>query len=166
MNTCTSSQSIEITQSNCPDFSTLSWGLGYFEASVGGGTESIFPGAAGVSSSFNAAVDGNVFAGGASCRNAGSTANYIGPACNCNLHINVTANVGALTASVTVTSAHAGALVTKNEVDLTVGIHDYPFTVPDTGGLPDSITVFIQLQTAAPAPVPRSFHFSGVVTNV
>jgi hypothetical protein len=72
-----------------------------------------------------------------------ATISYTGPAKNCNLHLVVSGSPDATAFrwGTIFVSDNSGNLLGLNLVGLANGTYDYPFTIPDTGGNPDIITV-------------------------
>jgi hypothetical protein len=98
---------------------------------------------------------------------------YNGPAANCNLHVNATNMISAVPGgaifSIGVQSDVTWVLSETCKQLPTFGTHapgtyDFPFTVPDTGGVPASITVLVSWQAGAFMIGAGSLNCSGHLT--
>lgn len=125
----------------CADWLTLVWGPPN-ETTFGAGTTTVF------------AIQNKVTV--LSCGSPGGDADtamaditgsltYNGPGCNCNLHLEMTANgnTNFVNGGVQISTVEGGIILFANQFS-TFGaiIIDQPFSLPDTGGLPFTVQVF------------------------
>lgn len=125
----------------CADWTTLVWGPPN-ESTIGAGTATVF------------AIQNVVSV--LSCGSPGGDADtaiaditgsliYNGPGCNCNLHLEMTANgnTNFVNGGVRISTVEGGTILLPNQFS-TFGavIIDQPFSLPDTGGLPFTVVVF------------------------
>lgn len=152
MNSCNQEFSLQIQDTNCPDWTQLAWG-----APSTSGAASITPAAAGNSNFFQL-----IAANPGSCQNDAQII-YNGHGCNCNLHL-VYTWVGASTGLIVLSDITApSTLINRNVTAFPPGTVDIPFTLPDTLGLPHTLTLHVQAQAIG---VGFSVNFAGTFSNV
>lgn len=152
MISCDQSFSLTVQNTNCPDWTQLAWGVPFVS-----GNASIVPAAAGNSNIFQL-----IAANPGSCQNDAQII-YNGHGCNCNLHL-VYTWVGASTGLIIINDITAPlGLINRQVTSFPPGTVDLPFTLPDTLGLPHTITVHVQAQAIGAG---FSVNFTGTLSNV
>lgn len=135
----------------CVDWAQLSWPdpvnpTWPFQSTVPPGTASLTPNVPSLSSVFSWNVsNGDGFGAGGVA--SGGLLTYNGPACNCNLAYSITNTgdplAGLSAHNVTITVVGVAVVVNLLIKPLGVGTHvaNIPFTIPDTLGVPRTVTV-------------------------
>lgn len=164
---CTQGFTLAVTGAACVNWANLLWGVPFI-GTFGAGTASFSPNSV-ASASFDGIVDAPVTffpnPDQAVYQNLASVV-YNGPACNCNLHLVTTTigPVGNLCANIIV----GGGILSVDLNNVAAGTYDYPFTIPDTGGVP--ATINITANSSIPCindPGPHlQLHVVGTFSNV
>lgn len=93
------------------------------------------------------------------------TLSYTGTGCNCNLHIDIV-DPGVVGAGwISIDSDISGNLTFNQWAVLGPGSFDIPFTIPDTGGNPSVITVFMSGQKVWDT-APGTMQVACLITNI
>lgn len=150
LTTCSKAFTLEVTEAAaCADWTTLVWGPPN-ETTFGAGTTTVF------------AIQNVVSV--LSCGSPGGDADtaiaditgsliYNGLGCNCNLHIEMTANgnTNFVNCGVQIKTVEGGIIIFDNQFQTFGPVTiDQPFSLPDTGGLPFTVEVFAAGSSGAP----------------
>jgi hypothetical protein len=151
--------------SACVDWAAVVWGVPFI-GSGGAGTAS-FVGNGGHSEVIANSPDGFLDTAAASCT---GTVHYTGPACMSTVHLVMTkTGTDAFTCGAyQISSALHGVLLSFNAHVNPSGTYDLPFMIPDTGGVPDTISIFTSAQVPCLGAdgIPCSMDVSATVTSV
>lgn len=159
--TCTADITLTINGAAL-DWSQLLW-QNAFTGAGGGGNASFTPSLI-TSPSFDCLSNSPAIGSSAASQNV-ATLSYKGPAVNCNLHIVMNRSGGGpQNGGIQVFTPVLNLFFANNTV--ANGPHDFPFTVPDTGGATITIQVVVNTQTVVDVGNPTSVEVSGTFSNV
>ncbi len=158
---CTKTLSLSVAvASDCPDWNTLLWGVPII-GTLGASTAFFAPDSL-AADGFSANVVSPGVGDACAAQNTGQLV-YGGSGCNCNINIainRINSNLG----GVAVFGSNSGLLLNVNWNTLVTGVYDIPFTLPDTLGVPETISVIVQLQNDNFGT--QSNDVNGVITNI
>lgn len=151
----------------CADWSTLTWGTPLVLV-VGSAVASFIPDSIASDSFSSSSSAPNPLGGDAALGYNVATLSYNGAACNCNLHVDLT-NSGDTTCTCAQINIDWVTGTAFNDLyGLATGSYDFPFSLPDTGGSPITVTVtaFTQVPCVGSPIGAVAISFSGQITNV
>lgn len=157
---CSKQFQIEVGEA-CPDWDSINWDApAYTTFGTGTADIQVIPASTWDMEVFAAAFNpdfGQVILNG--------SIPYNGSGCSCNLHITI-ANTGVVGAGwIAITSSLNGLLIQPLWSDLGVGTWDVPFSIPDTMGVDDTLTLQIIGQKVWDS-TPGTMDVSGEISNV
>jgi hypothetical protein len=142
--TCFRQLSIEVVDNTCPDWNDLLWNNSVIFTD-GTGVGSFNPqGSSNATFTLALFADGTLNSVAETQTTPEGTISYNGPGCNAVLDLNYQDTNPGGVANVVVTSALSGLLLQLTPAP--VGINSNPIVIPDTLGMTDTISVFIQGQ--------------------
>lgn len=148
----------------CPDWSLLLWGVPAI-ATQDGGTASMSPDSIQSEAfSFHTSCTAAPFSEG-QAENSG-TIPYNGVGCDCNIHLEVLATGGVTAGTLEVVSALFGLIISQPWDSLSNGSNDIPFSIPDTLGNNDTITINLAVQSNWDSPGPCDLQVTGLFENI
>lgn len=155
------------------DWTQLLWGQdGFPEIQVYGTGSVVLTPNTGASDSEILAFDVEGFDDFGNVAQQVATLAYNGPAINCKLTLNIS---GGATTDIqgqirvgtgAIFGPDDGSFVNQLLPGLANGTYDYPFTIPDTGGSPVSLLVWIQVNPPSDISAPYSFTVTASFSNV
>jgi len=163
-NVCEKAFELEVEAAGgCPDWSLIPWDMDG-SGGVGGGTGSFTPNNV-PSDSFSGVCAALVPFSNGTSYNEGTFV-YNGPGCNCNLHLEVIETVTTFQFANNFEVFFNGGLVMAQS-SVSNGVYDFPFVIPDTGGLNANIrvTCFMNCNFGG-GPGAVTINFSGTYSNL
>lgn len=159
---------LEIISVPCPDWTTTLWPLPALGSS-GAGSSDFTPSLAAGNNFTGFALAPDPPGGDSAFAQSisGTIAGYAGAACNCNLHLIVGKSGGAVGTITIIINFVAVLTVNLTLYGPGITTTDYPFTIPDSGGVPYDIHVDVQIQAPLTGgPGVCSIDIDGTLTNV
>lgn len=166
--TCSKQLVLEAVNAACPDWAAnLNWGIPFGAPPQDGGVATFSPSGVASDTFLTFLSVTGLFDSQAAINNI-ALMDYDKGGCNCNLHINlINTIVGGPfnTAQIVISTINTGLLLGIDLINSPSGSYDFPFSLPNTGGILDQVIIQVSPGKSFNAGA-STLQIQGIITNV